>query len=82
MATESAPAPRRYPLHVTLSVAFTSLLVLLGFSLILFGYFESRKIALLDPFDCIENFCDFTKNPRACVYVLCVLKNFAREHPS
>lgn len=38
---------RRYPLHVTITVAFTALLLLLGAGLIAFNYVESRKIALL-----------------------------------
>ena len=45
-ATATATA-RRYPLHVTISVAFTVLLAVFGFALIGFSYLETREIALL-----------------------------------
>jgi HD-GYP domain-containing protein (c-di-GMP phosphodiesterase class II) len=45
---------RRYPLHVTITVAFTALLLLLGAGLIAFSYRESRKIALLGAEEQIE----------------------------
>jgi HD-GYP domain-containing protein (c-di-GMP phosphodiesterase class II) len=45
---------RRYPLHVTITIAFTALLLLLGVGLITFNYLESRKIALLGAEEQIE----------------------------
>jgi len=42
---------KRYPLHVTISAAFTLLLGLFGFALIGFNYQEGRKAALLSADD-------------------------------
>jgi len=47
MGTDRHAPARRFPLHVTLSLAFTGLLLLFGSALIAFNYVESRKIALM-----------------------------------
>ena len=45
---------KRYPLHVTISAAFTLLLALFGFALIGFNYMEGRKAALLSADDLLS----------------------------
>jgi HD-GYP domain-containing protein (c-di-GMP phosphodiesterase class II) len=54
MAHDRDRKGRRYPLHVTITLAFTTLLLLLGAGLIAFNYHESRKIALLGAEEQIE----------------------------
>ena len=45
---------RRYPLHLTISAAFTALLLLLGGALIAFNYVESRRIARIGADEALE----------------------------
>ncbi len=44
----------RYPLHVTLSAAFTALLAVVGAALIAFNYLENRKMALVGADDLLD----------------------------
>jgi len=47
MESTAKTTAKRYPLHITISVAFAVLLALFGLALIGFNYLETRKIALL-----------------------------------
>ena len=50
MSEAEATRAKRYPLHLTIAVAFTALLLVIGLTLISFNYLETRKIALLGRF--------------------------------
>ena len=54
MSATPNPTRRRYPLHVTISVAFTALLAVVGLGLVTYNYVESRKMALLAADDLLD----------------------------
>ena len=54
MSEAEATRAKRYPLHLTIAVAFTALLLVIGLTLISFNYLETRKIALLGADELLE----------------------------
>jgi len=69
MKTGHPSGGKRYPLHVTISFAFTTLLLSFGFALIVFNYVEARKIALIGADDQLERIVTHMRASVAKLYV-------------
>jgi HD-GYP domain-containing protein (c-di-GMP phosphodiesterase class II) len=68
METPPVRNAKRYPLHVTISVAFTALLAIFGVAIIAFNYLESREMALVGAEDLLDRVDDHMRISVAGLY--------------